>query len=126
MRKFILAAVVALSALSVTAPAAASSRIVVGFGYGNGYQAYGHQGYRHYDHFNQRDGYYDRNFDRQRYRGYRAYDRYRDYDRYRRSRNHDFRHRRHDDGYRNYGDHYRGDGCHGDDHGGRFDDHDRY
>lgn len=81
MRKILLAALAALSTLSISAPAQASSGVFVT--YGSGYGGY-NSGYRG-DYYRGRrsDYYYDDYYYRPRYRGYRSYKGYRDGRRFR-------------------------------------------
>ena len=96
MRTFLFAALAALSAVTMTAPAQASGGVFVtyGSGYGGHYDNYrGSQGRgyrdRHYDSRSRQRGYYGYRGDR-RYRNYRGYDDYR----YRSFRNDDYRRNR--------------------------------
>lgn len=91
MRKYLIAAFAALSALSFSAPAEASSAVFVT--YGSGYGGY-YDGYRgNYYLGDRNDYYYDDYYYRPRYRGYRGYKGYRDGRRFR-----SYRH----DGYRGH------------------------
>lgn len=76
MRKYLFAALAALSAASLSPPAEASSAVFVTYdsvygGYSDGYRGGYGRGYRNYYYD---DGYYYR----PRYRGYRSYKRFRD------------------------------------------------
>ncbi len=80
MRKILLAAFAALSALSFSAPAQASNAVFVT--YGSGYGGYSN-GYRGDYYRGGRSDYYYDDYYRPRYRGYRSYKGYRDGRRFR-------------------------------------------